>query len=312
MKLTKSALATAVLAAASFSCLAADYSFVPRQLDGGDGTTVISCRTPSGWSGWKDDPSSWKLFRPGDRRLVEGERTVRVSFSLLNCRGASCPELSLDTAARASPGPPDIKAAVGNTARELVDTTARVTKVGSFDAGRFGRATIWKVHRSTDHNFMTVLSDRDVQAIVSLSGPDSGRTLQHLDSLKELARSVRITKGTFTAADMIHINIHQPDAAIRAQLLQLTPFGSAKDDVFRFLDRRLLKDPYRADTTGLYRRGNDFEVDLGSYNGPLNVGQSRHMESTPFAGITVVKAVWRFALDQRLRDIEIRRVVERR
>jgi hypothetical protein len=35
------AVATAVFLAASLSCLAVDYAFVPTKLDGGNGTTVI-------------------------------------------------------------------------------------------------------------------------------------------------------------------------------------------------------------------------------------------------------------------------------
>ncbi|HSH39280.1 MAG TPA: hypothetical protein VK993_10880 [Chthoniobacterales bacterium] len=111
---------------------------------------------------------------------------------------------------------------------------------------------------------MTVLSQRDVQVIISLCGPDLNYTVRKLDSLKQLAQSVRIKPGTFASADIIRINVRKPDAAIREQLLQLTPLGSARDDVFVFLDRRLRNHPYSPDSSGLSRRGIDLEVDLVS------------------------------------------------
>jgi hypothetical protein len=69
-----------------------------------------------------------------------------------------------------------------------------VTRFASFEAGNLGTLTIWKI-RCTFWNdyFLTFIAQRDVLVTIYLEAPDITDIVPHLDSLKELARSVRIT-----------------------------------------------------------------------------------------------------------------------
>lgn len=106
--------------------------------------------------------------------------------------------------------------------------------------------------------------------------------------------------GDLSAADTIRINVRQPDAAIRQQLLQLTPLGTSIEEVHSFLENRLA----RAQGTGVAGwpvrvSGAFMVVDLGHYHEAKNV----------FMFPTVVQAFWDFDQQNKLRDIRVRRFV---
>lgn len=104
--------------------------------------------------------------------------------------------------------------------------------------------------------------------------------------------------GHLLAADKILINLRQSDAAIRQQLLALTPPGTTAKKVFQFLQSRLPRDresqivgrlgqPYRS----------TMSIHLGHYYEPLSLFP------------TVVQAFWYFDEHDKLRDVRVRRVV---
>lgn len=287
------------------SGLAADYTFVPDKKDGTAGSTAISFTAPASWVGWKDDSHYFDRTDPFSRMLVESALTVGTSLSPLNCEpNSTCPTLTIDTFARESSAPPDINTALRRQATELWDPAPEVRKFGSFDTARAGVLTIWRARcEKCENQLVTLVALGDVVAMISLQGPDQKQTVAALDSLKELARSARISPATFTSPDMITVDARQSPAAIRQQLLELTPLGSAKETVYSILDRRIRKEP-DAGKPGLSRRRSDFEVHLGWYDNPP--GNAPAALGALETDRTHVNGVWRFGRDQKLREIDVR------
>ncbi len=101
-----------------------------------------------------------------------------------------------------------------------------------------------------------------------------------------------------SSSEKISVAVRQSDAAVREQLLQLTPIGTSAQQVFEFLSLRLRADskvfgapgqPYRSSMT----------VDLGHY---FTAGSFLLFP-------TVVQASWNFDEDDRLRNVQVRRFV---
>ena len=110
--------------------------------------------------------------------------------------------------------------------------------------------------------------------------------------------------GHLSAADKIRINARQSDAALRRQLLQLTPVGTDIYQVYQLLDSRVHRDSRviggpmepRPFSTGL-------ATELGHYY------EARSPSEGLFMFPTVVKAFWEFDQRRKLRDIRVRRFV---
>ena len=100
---------------------------------------------------------------------------------------------------------------------------------------------------------------------------------------------------------MIVINVRQSDDVIRAQLLRETPIGTPSTQVYQFLQHRLRRAPGAGvvGAPGLPYRST-MSVHLGRYT---------TVESLFTLGPMVVQAFWRFDKHDKLRDIEVRRVL---
>ncbi len=146
---------------------------------------------------------------------------------------------------------------------------------------------------------MTPLAQRDALVTIDLGAPDIKDIVPKLDSIKELARSVRITDASLALPDIVEINVdHLSDAALKQQLLQLTPVGTPMEKVYEVLDWRLWsKESPRIGMPGkLHWANGDLYIQIGSYP-----------NSGPFA--TLVEAFWRSDKQHKLRNGEIRRQV---
>ena len=127
-------------------------------------------------------------------------------------------------------------------------------------------------------------------------------------SVAPLVRTVALTSlfcaliGGLSAADKIKINVRQSDAAIRRQLLELTPTGTSAERVFEVLEYRLERDR-GSHITGFpgQRPGSFMSVDLGHYFEPRSFSEGF------FLFPTVVQAFWHFDQQNKLRDIQVRR-----
>ena len=106
--------------------------------------------------------------------------------------------------------------------------------------------------------------------------------------------------GNLSSADKVRVNVRQSDDAIRRQLLELTPPGTAIQKVHEFLQSRLHRDSRIVggpEEPHPFRGGLDTE--LGHYLEPQNL----------FMFPTVVQAFLDFDKDNKLRDIRVRRFV---
>jgi hypothetical protein len=106
--------------------------------------------------------------------------------------------------------------------------------------------------------------------------------------------------GHLTAGDRIKINVRQSDEAIRQKLLEVTPVGTATEDVFRFAQSQLYRESRVVGWPPKYpgkRFGNFIYAELGHYY------EAKDLFMLP----TVVQAVWYFDNQDKLRDIRIRR-----
>lgn len=146
---------------------------------------------------------------------------------------------------------------------------------------------------------MSVFAERDVLVTIELGGPDIKDIVPKLDSLKELARSVRLADATLTLPDIVNIDPDRlSDEAIRQQLLQLTPVGTPMEKLYDLLQLRLEGAPGFGEVRlGLNWVKGDLSMQLGSFPKP-----------GPFA--TLVEAFWRSDKKRELRDVEIRRRVK--
>jgi hypothetical protein len=110
--------------------------------------------------------------------------------------------------------------------------------------------------------------------------------------------------GNLSSSDRITINVHQSDAAIRQQLLDLTPPGTPIQEVYHFLQSRLQRDrDSRIAGWPVKRAGAFMSVELGHYF------EARGLSEGLFMFPTVVQAFWDFDKDNKLRDIRVRRFV---
>src|SRR5438477_9133717 len=96
--------------------------------------------------------------------------------------------------------------------------------------------------------------------------------------------------GDLSAADKIKINVRQSNAAIRRELLQLTPPGTSIEEVHSFLENRLYRDKEYSRIAGWPVRvsGASMIVALGRYY------EARTLREAFFPFPTVVDATWRF------------------
>jgi hypothetical protein len=146
---------------------------------------------------------------------------------------------------------------------------------------------------------VTILAQHDALVTIHLGPPKAKDIEPKLDSLKELARSVRMADPSVTLQDIVEIDdARLSGEAIRQQLLQLTPLGTLMEKVREILEWRLrLKgnQPVRT-PENLHWAKNDLYTEIGSYPNP-----------GPFA--TVVEAFWKSDERHKLRDVELRRRV---
>jgi hypothetical protein len=298
---------------ASFNFLpvrAAEYCLRPGNQDGTQADSVVCCTTPAGWRGWKDDPRYPDRIKRLDP-YSKGFFNRLVSFHLPNCKqGPECPYLSLKVTARDPRGQPNVERGLRNLLDEKEqpqDLSPRkppcvvVSRFGSFHTENSGEMTIWQIRcPSGSQELVTLFAQRDVLVTIEFGAPDIREIVAKVDSLKELARSVRIADASLALPDIVEINAGRlSDEAIRQQLLQLTPVGTPMDNVYELLQWRLVKGgPQVIDPGETHWIGGDLQEQIDSYPNPGR-----------FA--TVVEAFWRSDKQHKLRDVEIkRRVVE--
>jgi hypothetical protein len=232
------------------SALGADYCLRPGRGDGTQADSVVCCTTPSGWRGWKDDADYRARIKRLDAYSTMWLRRL-VSFHQPNCeKGPECPYLALDARGRDPRGKPDIEAGLRDFINQLEqpqDLSPRhpscviVSRFGSFHTENSGEVTIWRIRcPSGSQRFVTLLAQRDVLVTIDLGGPNIKDIVPKLDSLKELARSVRIIDASLAVPDIIEIDAARLSGeAIRQQLLQLTPVGTSMEKVHEVLEWRL-------------------------------------------------------------------------
>lgn len=311
-----------------FACLsiqAADYCLRPGKQDRTHANSIVCCTTPNDWRGWKDDPRYPDRIKQLDAYSKSSLQTS-ASFHQPNCKiGPECPYLGLDTRGRDSHGQPDVEAGLRdflNESEQPQDLSPRnrpcvvVTRFGSFQTANLGDLTIWQIRcpSGTEH-FVTLLAQRDVLVTIDLGGPNGKGLVFKVDSLKELARSVRITDGSQVLPDIVEINIdHLSDAAIKQQVLQLTPVGTSIQEVCEVLQSRLYKE--------VHRNNGDLWIEIGSYSKPVSPRtttkswppsekeiRSHISDRVSLPPTIVVRAFWKFDKERKLHDIEIRRQV---
>jgi hypothetical protein len=316
-----------------FCCLvclpvqATEYCLRPGKQDGTQANSVVCCTTPNGWQGWKDDPH----YRDRINRLdaySKGFLRRLVSFHQPNCKkGPECPYLGLDARGRDSHCQPDVEAGLRDFLNELEqpqDLSPRhrpcvvVSRFGSFHTENSGALTIWQIRcPSGSEHFVALLAQRDVLVTIDLGGSDIKDIVPKLDSLKELARSVRITDASLALPDIVEINVdHLSDAEMRQQLLQLTPVGTPMEKVYEVLQSHLYKE--------VHRSNGDLWIEIGSYASavsrrkpppkefrpPTSEEIRQHISDSPTLPLAiVVHAFWRSDKQHKLRAIEIRRQV---
>jgi hypothetical protein len=299
---------------------AAEYCLGPYNRN-----TVVCCSAPAGWQGWKDDPHQRDSVKQLDL-YTRASLGKLVSFHQPNCKeGSGCPYLALDTRGRDSRGQPDVGAGLRdflNESEQPQDLSPRkppcvlVSRVGSFHTANSGDPTIWRIRcPSGDQRFVTLLAQREVLVTIDLGGPDIKDILPKLDSLKELARSVRIIDASLAVPDVIEINAARlSDQVLRQQLLQLTPPGTRRNKVYDLLQRPRLPKELHSDHGDLWTQIDAYSSMSGrnrspkEYRPPTAEEIRQHISDSPTLPPTIaVRAFWRFDKEQRLRDIEIRR-----
>ena len=314
---------------ASVTCLpvhAAEYCLRPGKPEGKQANTVVCCSAPAGWQGWKDDPSSQQRIKQFGDAYSRGWVGKMVVFHQPACKeGPECPYLGLDTRSRDSRGQPDLEAGLRDflTEREQSqDLSPRkppcvvVSRVGSFHTDNSGDPTIWRIRcPSGDQLFVTLLALRDVLVRIDLGGSDIEDIVPKLDSLKELARSARISDASLAIPDIIEIDARLSDGAIRRQLLQLTPPGTLRERVCRLLQRPRLPDDLHGDNGDLWTQIGRYSspasrqrVQVKEYRLPTGEKIRQHISDPPtLPPMITVRAFWKFDKQGKLRDIEIRR-----
>ena len=104
--------------------------------------------------------------------------------------------------------------------------------------------------------------------------------------------------GSLSASDKVKINVRQSDAAVRQDLLHLTPVGTSIKEVYQLLQSRVERDNrIVGGSEEPHPFSGGLSTHLGHYYKPLSLFP------------TVVQAFWDFDEHGRLRDIKVRRVV---
>jgi hypothetical protein len=318
---------------ACFTCASgqsAEYCLRPGKEDGTQASNVVCCTTPAGWQGWKDDPHYWDGVKGLNRVLLQGELTSRVFFTQPNCKDRRrCVKLGLITWAGDFGVQVDIKAGLRDFLQQIeqsIDSQpSDVTQISSVNTPNAGSLTIWEFRSSRERNYIGALfTQRNVFVGIYLEAPDTTDIATKLDSLKELAWSVQITDARSASPDIVSINVGLPDSAIREQLLQVTPLGTPEGEAYRFLKSpRFYTAALMPERAGeLHNVNGDFWVEIGHYSNPLPTGprpkyfapseqeiRSQISAPTTLPPTTIVKAIWKFDKQRKLRDIEIKREV---
>jgi hypothetical protein len=312
---------------------AAEYCLRPDKEDGTQTNSVVCCTTPFGWQGWKDDPHYWDGIKGFNKQLLESEHRMRVSFDQPNCkRAAECATLMVEAWGRGSRGQPDIEQGMRDLLRQIRqhqdvrgDPDPVVTEPGSFETGNAGRLTIWEIRCSFWKDYLvTQIAQRDVLVTIYLEAPDIQDIRGKVDSLKELAQSVRITAANVSLPEIIKIDVSLSDENIKEQLFQLTPPGTKMEKVYEYLQSHLYKDSLVHGNLEEVHRGNGYlYTQIGGYSNtaptfetpvpksPTTDQELRLQPSVPkiLPSTTVVRAVWKFDQEHKLLDIEIKREV---
>jgi hypothetical protein len=266
---------------------------------------------------------------------LQGSHISNVSFGQPNCKvGPECAFLDLETRARDSRGQPDVEAGLRDFLDQLEqpqDLSPRdrlcvvVNRFGSFHTENFGVLTIWRIRCPSGHQYLvTLLAQRDVLVTIYLRAPGEASIAAEVHSLKELARSVRVTDASSTLPDIIKVNVDLPDQTIKDQLLRFTPLATPRKKVYEFLESHLFKDIWDMTSPAkLHSAENgDLYTQIGHYSRPMDVGpvprptittdeELRSRPQTPpiLPPTTVVRAFWKFDKQHKLRDVEIQREV---
>lgn len=177
---------------------AAEYFLFPDMMTGGRTKSKVVCTTPSGWEGWKEQPHYWDGVNAESRKMLESAHRVGVLFVQPGCRhGLNCPKLEVATIGADALGQPNISSALeyfveGLKHQRCGDRNPAVVRFGSLQAGTL---PIWRIDcESDDHHLATFILQRDVVVTIRLSAPNAKQIIDKLDSLKQLARSVRIVQ----------------------------------------------------------------------------------------------------------------------
>jgi len=299
---------------------AAEYSFVPVRLDGTKASHAISCVTPGGWQGWKDDPTFWNRLGGFDKRFLQGYNMSAVAFTRRNCtRGTDCERLVLETTARDARGQPDVKTRLQaflthlNEHQDSAEEPAHIVNLlHTFEIKGVGAVPIWEVRSSFyDDYFVSIILLSDVIVTIYLQTPDSEQVRQELGAVKELAQSIKVTNASPLSPDTIRIDVRETNDAIRRQLLTLTPLGTSFDDVYAVLQKRIYKDSLVLGKAGEIQRVNGaLQIQIGNYwDGKSTQKGQAGGEQTSLPAPTIVEAAWRFDNNQKLHEIQIRRYV---
>jgi hypothetical protein len=247
---------------------------------------------------------------------------------------SECASLTLNTWGRDPRGQPDVDQGLRDFLRQIrqhqdvrEDPDPIVSKFGSFEAGDSGVLAILQIRCSFWNDyFLTMIAQHDVLVKIYLEAPDIKDIVPKLDSLKQLARSVRITPASSSSPDIIKIDVGRlSDEAVRQQLLELMPLGTPREKVHELLQSHLYKQSLVDAKPEEVRQANgDLYTQIGSYSNPPPVSEVAVPEKSPttdeefrsqpsvpktLPSTTVVRAFWKFDKQRKLRDVEIQREV---
>lgn len=302
--------------AAGSAVFAQQYAFVPDTMKSGPTHNAVICTTPSGWVGRKNDPDYWKGVSASDRPLIEGADSAGVYFTLPGCRfRPGCPAMKLDTTGLDAPEKASARTGLDILLREIHqhqgrgDPDSSVTQLADFDAGALGRPIIWQIRSTFAQDYLVVvLVRRDLLITAYLKSDDIKAIQDRLASLRELVRSIRIVPATFSTPDIIRISNRQPDAAIRRELLQLTPRGMPMAQVAEVVETRLMKESFEdhGETKVTLRTADEIQISLGYESLDARALEAIGHNQT-FPPVNTVRAVWLFDRAGKLRKVEVRR-----
>lgn len=180
----------------------AEYELSPRKMDGSKANVAVYCMTPVGWQGWKDDPHYLDGVAGLNRELLEDAHAVSVYFLQQGCKHRPrCPSLSLDTKGLKPGQQVNMHTELESFVRQVEqhqkpeDPDPSVARFGSFESAASSRWTIWQIHCSFYDDYLLTMTVQDnVLITIYLQAREAKRILGKVDSLKELARSVRVVR----------------------------------------------------------------------------------------------------------------------